>query len=140
MRNILQKLLEECNCSLSLFYMESSKEIIVLHPYFICECIETGFNKTFTFVVIYFALITAFWTLVCCPVVGKHSEVGKYPFYVKHIAKSSVKTLKSKWIHFQSYQIFCVAINNLYGISMTRKGFQMIFIYYIVKIKFKIRN
>ena len=69
---------------------------MVLHPYFICECIEMVFIKIFTFVVIHFILITALWTLICYPVVEKYSEVGKYPFYGKHIPKGSVETPRSK--------------------------------------------
>ena len=47
--NVLKKLLEECNCSLSPFYMGRNKEVKILHPYFICKCIQPVFIKKLSY-------------------------------------------------------------------------------------------
>ena len=45
------------------------------------------FIQTFPFVVKYFALITASWTLLCCPIIGNHSNIRKYRFHARYAAK-----------------------------------------------------
>ena len=94
-----QKLLEEYNCSLSplsLFgsYRRSHNNVIILY----LRMHWAIFIKTFHFVVKYFALITAFWTLLCCPTVGNHSDIRKHQFDVKWDEKKKSKHLFSTWM------------------------------------------
>ena len=48
LRNILQRLLEECICSLSPLYLGHNKEALVLYLYFSCQCIESFLSKRFS--------------------------------------------------------------------------------------------
>ena len=84
--NISQKLLEESNCRLSPSIWDvTTHNIVSIFYTWMHWAISI---KAFHFVVKYFALITASWTLICCPIIGKHSNIRKYWFYAKYVAQN----------------------------------------------------
>ena len=74
--------------SLSLLSLGHNKEAIILYPYFICECIEPFLSKPFTLFWIILIINASYTLIYYCPIVGNHSDIRKYRFHAKYIAKN----------------------------------------------------
>ena len=91
LQNISQKLLEQCNCSLSPLYFRRSKEAIILYSHFICECIDSYLLKPFALLwnSLHLSLLSKLWYF---GLVRNYSDIRKYRVLAKFVKKGSVET------------------------------------------------
>ena len=68
-----------------------------LYPYVVCNPVSR-FMKMF-----HFALIPAFWNLICCPYFGNHSIFRIYWVHTKQSYKRIAETILCYWMHFQNF-------------------------------------